>query len=81
MKLTQKDIINFQGYDFEITTRNGRDIERFYLDSTTNNRIVFSTVLYHGKSEKDAMEHFMEYFTPKKTWYIFGENELRYVEG
>ena len=78
--MTQKDVIRFQGYDKEITLTNGRDIERFYLDSTSGNRIVSSKILYHGRDKKDAIDHFMEYFTPKKTWYFCG-NELTYVEG
>ena len=77
MKFTQEDVVAFLGYDLEITTLNGNAVERFYLDSACNNRIVFSSVLYAGD---DAAEKFVEYFEPQKRWYFCG-NELRCTVG
>ncbi len=76
----QKSVISFQGYDKEITMINGNLIERFYLDSTKNNNIVCSKILYHGTSREDAQNNLMKYFQPAKRWYFCG-NRLTFVEG
>jgi len=70
-------VIKFKGYDFEFTTINGCDVERFYLDTEMNNRIVFSRILYHGESREDAYAHLMDYYERPKRWYICG-NTLMY---
>ena len=58
---TQKDVIAFQGYDFEITKRNGCAIERFYINSATD-EIKFSEVLASYSTKTEAIERFGAYF-------------------
>ena len=71
-------VIEFQGYDYEVTRINGCDVERFYLDSTRNDKIVSSTILYHGDSFADAHDNLMKYWQPPMKWYFCG-NELRHT--
>lgn len=66
MAITATDIL---GYDNEVTTVNGNDVERFYLDGSN---IKFSTILYRGTSPEDANEHLTKYWTAPVKWYISG---------
>lgn len=73
-----KSVIDVLGYDTEFTRIMGCDIERFYIDSTHNDKLVASRILYHGSSPEDARENLMSYWERPMRWYFCG-TELRHT--